>query len=43
VEEKLEKISIFLPLDPDPNCEFGSGSRDPIESGFNPDPHTDFN
>ena len=29
-------MSIFLPLDPDPDRE--SGSRDPIESGSNPDP-----
>ncbi len=31
---------IFAPLDPDPDCESESayGSRDPIESGSNPDP-----
>jgi hypothetical protein len=27
---------IFALLDPDPDCEFGSGYRDPIESGSNP-------
>jgi hypothetical protein len=31
---------IFALLDPDPDCESGSGyaSKDPIESGSNPDP-----
>ena len=28
---------IFGLLDPDPDSESGSGSTDPIESGFNPD------
>ncbi len=34
---------IFALLDPDPDCEsgFGYGSRDPIESGSNPDLDTD--
>ncbi len=29
---------IFALLDPDPDSEYGSGSTDSIESGFNPDP-----
>jgi hypothetical protein len=29
---------IFALLDSDPDCESGSGSRDPTESGSNPDP-----
>jgi hypothetical protein len=28
---------IFVLLDPGPDCESGYGSRDPIESGSNPD------
>jgi len=34
----LNLWSVFQLLDPDPDCESGSGSRDPVESGSNPDP-----
>ncbi len=33
-------IFALLDLDPDQDCESGSGSRDPIEYGSNPDPDT---
>jgi hypothetical protein len=35
---KLFSMVIFALLDPDQDCESGYGSRDPIESGSNPDP-----